>query len=118
MEPGEVSNLKHLDQTVLELKEQLTNPGENRRDKTQLEPEDRPSMTRQSEERSHRDGSPARYNRNSNSSRWSIVKFSRFTEDDLRSWLFKIEQYFSMEMVVTEEKIEVAAMQLEREAIQ
>lgn len=42
----------------------------------------------------------------------------RFTRDDLRSWLFKIEQYFSMEMVVTEEKIEVAAMQLEREAIQ
>lgn len=38
--------------------------------------------------------------------------------EDLRSWLFKIEQFFSIENVPREEKIGVAALQLEGEAIQ
>lgn len=36
----------------------------------------------------------------------------------MRSWLVKIEQFFSMEKIAAEEKVEVVAMQLEGEAIQ
>lgn len=46
------------------------------------------------------------------------MEFLRFNGEDLRSWLFKIEQFFSMENVLAEEKIRVAALQLEGEAIQ
>ncbi|XP_075098837.1 uncharacterized protein LOC142175749 [Nicotiana tabacum] len=108
---GEVSNL---DQTVLELKEQLTHSGENRRDKTPMQHEGEPS-----DERSPREKSPASYNHhNCNFSRWSRMEFLRFNGEDLKSWLFKIEQFFSMEKVPAEERVEVAAMQLEGEAIQ
>jgi len=46
------------------------------------------------------------------------MEFLRFSGEDLRSWLFKIEQFFSMESVTDEEKVSVAALQLEGEAIQ
>ncbi|XP_019267598.1 PREDICTED: uncharacterized protein LOC109244894 [Nicotiana attenuata] len=110
---GEVSNLKRLDQTVLELKEQLNHSGENRRDKTPMQHEGEPS-----DERSPREWSPGYYNHhNSNFSRWSRMEFLRFNGEDLKSWLFKIEQFFSMEKVPAEERVGVAAIQLEGEAI-
>lgn len=46
------------------------------------------------------------------------MEFLLFTGEDLRSWLFKIEQFFSMEKVFVKERVDVAAMQLEGEAIQ
>ncbi|XP_019224822.1 PREDICTED: uncharacterized protein LOC109206457 [Nicotiana attenuata] len=111
---GEVLALKQLDRTVLELKEQMTNSRENQKDKAPATDDDGPS-----EARSHREKSPASYNHhNSNFSRWSRMEFLRFNGEDLRSWLFKIEQFFSMEKVDTEERVEVAALQLEGEAIQ
>lgn len=42
----------------------------------------------------------------------------RFSGKDLKCWLFKVEQFFFMEKVAAEEKVEVVAMQLEGEAIQ
>ncbi|KAH0699101.1 hypothetical protein KY285_013559 [Solanum tuberosum] len=113
---GEVTNLKRLDQVVMELKEQLITNRESGREKTPIE--DDPSTARHSDERihhsegrSHRPRSPTSYNtHHSNFSRWSRMEFLRFAGEDLRSWLFKIEQFFSME--------NIAAMQLEGEAIQ
>ncbi|XP_015081221.1 uncharacterized protein LOC107024768 [Solanum pennellii] len=121
---GEVTNLKWLDQVVMELKEQFITNRESGRERTPVE--GCPSTARHlderihhSEERSHRPRSPTSYNtHHSNFSRWSRMEFLRFTGEDLRSWLFKIEQYFSMENVAAEEKVTVAAMQLEGEAIQ
>lgn len=46
------------------------------------------------------------------------MEFFRFSGEDLKSWLFKFEQFFSMEKVVVEEKLEVAVIQMEGEAIQ
>ncbi|XP_070019607.1 uncharacterized protein [Nicotiana sylvestris] len=43
------------------------------------------------------------------------MEFLRFSGEDSKSWIFKIEQFFSMEKVAAEEKVEVAAMQLEGE---
>lgn len=51
-------------------------------------------------------------------SQWSIIKFLTFSGKDLKSWLFKIDKLFIMKNVSTEEKIRVAALQLEGEAIQ
>jgi len=121
---GKVTNLKRLDQVVMELKEQLVTNRESGREKTHME--DGPSTARHSDERihhsegrSHRPRSPTSYNtHHSNFSRWSRMEFLRFAGEDLRSWLFKIEQFFSMENVAAEEKVTVAAMQLEGEAIQ
>lgn len=42
----------------------------------------------------------------------------RFFGDDLRSWLFKIEQFFSIENVANEDKVSIAALQLEGKVIQ
>ncbi|KAH0634234.1 hypothetical protein KY284_037020 [Solanum tuberosum] len=121
---GKISSLEKLDQTVIELQNQFAASGENRRDKTPLETEEGPTGKVQSEERIHRNrgrspNSGNSYHSNqSNFTRWSRMEFLRFNGEDLRSWLFKIEQFFSMENVLAEEKIGVAALQLEGEAIQ
>lgn len=68
---GEVTNLKKLDQVVMELKEQLLSTRESGRDKTPME-QDGPSAARPAEERIHRERSLASYNNHhSNFSRWS-----------------------------------------------
>lgn len=100
---SEVSSLKQLDQTINELKEKLVVVGEHRRDNGLMEQDDGPSEARQSVERPHRERSPINSNtHNSIFSRWSRMEFLRFAGEDLRSWLFKIEQFFSMENVAAE----------------
>ncbi|KAK4713215.1 hypothetical protein R3W88_019122 [Solanum pinnatisectum] len=121
---GEVTNLKRLDQVVMELKEHLVTNRESGREKTHME--DVPSTAIHSDEgihhsegRSYRPRSPTSYNtHHSNFSRWSRTEFLMFAGEDLRSWLFKIEQFFSMENVAAEEKVTVDVMQLEGKAIQ
>ncbi|XP_070036260.1 uncharacterized protein [Nicotiana tomentosiformis] len=116
-EPG---NLRELIQKLIANvgalfgEEHLTHSGENRRDKTPIQYEGEPS-----DKRSPRKKSPASYNHhNSNFSSRSRMKFLRFNGEDLKSWLFKIEQFFSTEKVPAEERVEVVAMQLKGEAIQ
>lgn len=46
------------------------------------------------------------------------MEFLRFWEEDFGSWLFKIDQFFSMENVGHDEKVTVAALYLEGNAIQ
>ncbi|KAH0781176.1 hypothetical protein KY290_000774 [Solanum tuberosum] len=123
-DPINEPSTSELDQTVIELQNQFAASGENRRDKTPLETEEGPTEKVQAEERIHRNrgrspNSGNSYHSNqSNFTRWSRMEFLRFNGEDLRSWLFKIEQFFSMENVIAEEKIGVAALQLEGEPIQ
>lgn len=60
-----------------------------------------------------RSRSPASFTNHHNSvfSRWSRMELLRFTSEDLKSLLFKIDQFFLMENVRNEEKIGVAALQ-------
>lgn len=58
------------------------------------------------------------HNHNSNLSRWSRIEFLRLAGEDLKSWLVKIEQFFSMEIIPMDERIGVGALQLEGAAIQ
>ncbi|KAH0650469.1 hypothetical protein KY284_030381 [Solanum tuberosum] len=88
------------------------------RDKTPME-QDVPSAIHHSKRRIHKPISPTSYNIYiSNFSRWSRMEFLRFSGEDLRSWLFKIEQFFSMENVTNEEKVSFVALKLEGEATQ
>ncbi|XP_015074567.1 uncharacterized protein LOC107018569 [Solanum pennellii] len=124
--PTEMGELKEMMQNMAEKMgtNKLITNRESGRERTPVE--GGPSTARHlderihhSEERSHRPRSPTSYNtHHSNFSRWSRMEFLRFAGEDLRSWLFKIEQFFSMENVAAEENVTVAAMQLEGEAIQ
>ncbi|KAH0774413.1 hypothetical protein KY290_011550 [Solanum tuberosum] len=71
----------------------------------------------QSEEEVHRERENNFHSHHSNFNWWSRMEFLRFNGEDLRSWLFKIDQFFSMEGVPAEEKVGVTALQLEGEAI-
>ncbi|KAH0702596.1 hypothetical protein KY290_017911 [Solanum tuberosum] len=100
---GKVSLLEKLDQAMINLRNQVTTGG---------------IRGEQSEEGVRRERENNFHSHHSNFSRWSRMEFLRFNGEDLRSWLFKIDQFFSMEGVPAEEKVGVAALQLEGEAIQ
>ncbi|KAH0650158.1 hypothetical protein KY284_030070 [Solanum tuberosum] len=115
---GEVTNMKRLDHVVMELKEHLVSNRESGRETTPMQ-QDGPSAATLSEERIHRPMSPTSYStHNSNFSRWPRMEVLRFSGEDLRSWLFKIEQFFFTQNVTDEEKGSIATLQLEGEAIQ
>ncbi|KAH0686315.1 hypothetical protein KY289_017070 [Solanum tuberosum] len=99
---GKVSSLEKLDQAMIDLRNQVTAGG---------------IRGEQSEEGVRRERENNFHSHHSNFSRWSRMEFLRFNGEDIRSWLFKIDQFFSMEGVPAEEKVGVAALQLEGEAI-
>lgn len=115
---GKVLSLEKLDQAVMELRNQIS--GENRMGTVPLGQDgavDRNDDVRVQRERSLTTSNTSHFHQ-SNFNRWSRMEFLRFRGEDLRSWLFKIDQFFSMENVGPDEKVTVAALQLEGEAIQ
>ncbi|KAF3667065.1 hypothetical protein FXO38_08796 [Capsicum annuum] len=119
---GEVSTLKGLDQAVVEIREKLASTGENQRGKSPAIVREREGLNdgpRQFDERSQREKSIGSYNNHHfQFSRWSRLDFLKFSGEDLRSWLFKVEQFFNMENVPMDERVNVASVQFEGEAIQ
>lgn len=123
---GKVSSLKNLDHAVTELKQQLM--GENRGNTIPLvheETQDHESgmRNRRKKDRSPNFGNNSPFHvasdfQQSHFMRWPRMDFLKFSRDDLRSWLFKIEQFFSMENIAADEKVNIASLQLEGEAIQ
>ncbi|KAG5596734.1 hypothetical protein H5410_037966 [Solanum commersonii] len=106
----EVSNLKKLDQMMLERKEQMTSNIVNHRDKIPTREDKIPVGGRQSKEQSHNNF----INHNSHYySQWSTMEFLKFSGEDLKSWLFRIDQLFNMENIPVKEKVSIAALQLE-----
>ncbi|KAH0689958.1 hypothetical protein KY289_017316 [Solanum tuberosum] len=130
----EVSNLKELDQVVLELKDQLVTVRGIHRDKSpattggnqgekshviHLERGELSNAQKQFNERFHREkGASSFTNHYSQYSRWSRMEFLRFSGEDLRSWLFRIEQFFSMDNIPMEEMIGIASLQFDGEVVQ
>nr|XP_009779033.1 PREDICTED: uncharacterized protein LOC104228286 [Nicotiana sylvestris] len=49
--------------------------------------------------------------------RFSRLDFSRFSGYDLRSWLYKVDQVFSMEEISFDERVKVASIHFDGEAI-
>ncbi|KAL3363823.1 hypothetical protein AABB24_012855 [Solanum stoloniferum] len=109
----EVSNLKKLDQMMLERKEQMTSNIVNHRDKIPTREDKIPVGGRQSKEQSHNNY----INHNSHYSQWSTMEFLKFSGEDLKSWLFRIDQLFNMESIPVKEKVSIAALQLEGEVV-
>ncbi|KAH0702736.1 hypothetical protein KY290_018049 [Solanum tuberosum] len=108
-----VSNLQKLDQVVLEIKELMASNGANQRDKIPTGGDKIPVGGWQLEQQSHSSFG----NQNSHYPRGSTMEFLKFSEEDLRSWLFRIDQFFHRENIPMEEKISIAALQLEGEAV-
>ncbi|PHT72033.1 hypothetical protein T459_22818 [Capsicum annuum] len=104
---GKVSSLEKLDHTVMELRKQLA--GDNRRNTVPLRNEGDSDQGERVELHREREWSLGNCNNSqfhncpkfhhSSFNRWSRMEFLKFNGDDLRSWLFKIEQFFSMENV-------------------
>jgi len=46
------------------------------------------------------------------------MEFLRFSGEDLRSWLFRIEQFFSIDNISMEERIGIASLQFDGEVVQ
>ncbi|PHT90349.1 hypothetical protein T459_05462 [Capsicum annuum] len=120
---GKVSSLERLDSVVMELRQQLV--GEGRRNNVPLGHEENHDQEWGigNKERSPNYGTISQFSnsfnfQHSHFNRWSRMKFLKFSRDDLRSWLFKIEKFFSMENIAPEDKVTIASMQLEGEAIQ
>ncbi|KAF3633129.1 putative cysteine-rich receptor-like protein kinase 29-like [Capsicum annuum] len=117
-----VSTLKGLDQAVMEIREKLTSTGENQRGKSPTIVREREGLNdapRQFDERSQRGKSTSSYNNHHfQFSRWSRLDFLKFSGEDLRSWLFKVEQFFNMENVPMDERVNVASVQFEGEVVQ
>ncbi|PHT67371.1 hypothetical protein T459_26858 [Capsicum annuum] len=123
---GKVSSLEKLDHTVMELRKQLA--GDNQRNTVPLRNEGDSDQGERVELHREREGSPGNFSNSqfhnspkfhhSRFNRWSRIEFLKFNGDDLRSWLFKIERFFSMKNVAAEEKVTIASKQLERKTIQ
>ncbi|PHT92339.1 hypothetical protein T459_00221 [Capsicum annuum] len=120
---GKVSSLERLDSVVIELRQQLV--GEGRRNNVPLGHEENHDQEGEigNRERSPNYGTTSQFPnssifQHSHFNRWSRMEFLKFFEYDLRSWLFKIEQFFSMENIAPEDKVTIESMQLEGEAIQ
>ncbi|PHU08663.1 hypothetical protein BC332_20523 [Capsicum chinense] len=121
---SKVSSLENLDHVFMELKQQLM--GENGRNTIPLVHEETQDHERGTQNRREGDRSPNFGNNSpfhvasnfqqSHFTRW--MDFLKFSGDDLRSWLLKIEKFFSMENIVADEKVDIASLQLEGEAIQ
>lgn len=45
------------------------------------------------------------------------MEFLKFSGEDHRSWLFRIDQFFKMENIPMEEKIKIASLQFEGEVV-
>ncbi|KAK6803754.1 hypothetical protein RDI58_001538 [Solanum bulbocastanum] len=45
------------------------------------------------------------------------MEFLKFSREDLRSWLFRIDQFFFRENIPMEEEISIDALQLEGEVV-
>ncbi|PHT36526.1 hypothetical protein CQW23_24226 [Capsicum baccatum] len=74
------------------------------------------SMELQQEER------PKESHHNSNShgnyfTKYSRLEFPRFSGQDLRTWLYKVDQFFSMDEVPFEQRVKVASIHFDGEAI-
>ncbi|PHT94679.1 hypothetical protein T459_02561 [Capsicum annuum] len=99
---GEVSTLKGLDQEVMEIREKLASTGENQRGKSPAIVREREGLNdapKQFDERSQREKNTGSYNNHHfQFSKWSRLDFLKFSGEDLRSWLFKVEQFFNMKM--------------------
>ncbi|KAK4713411.1 hypothetical protein R3W88_019318 [Solanum pinnatisectum] len=83
---GKVSSLEKLDQEMIDLRNQVMAGG---------------IRGEQSEEGVRRERENNFHSHHSNFSRWSRMEFLRFNEEGLRSWLFKLDKFFSMEGVPT-----------------
>lgn len=112
-----VSNLKKLDQVVLEMKEQMARNGANQRDKITTGGDKIPGGGKQSEEQSHREKSTSSFiNHNSHYPQWLTMELLKFSGEVLGSW-FRIDQFFNMEKIPMEEKVSIAALHLGGEAV-
>ncbi|VFQ67183.1 unnamed protein product [Cuscuta campestris] len=49
--------------------------------------------------------------------RFSRLDFPKFSGSDLRTWLYKVEQIFAMDEIPSEQKVKIASIHLEGEAI-
>ncbi|XP_019252819.1 PREDICTED: uncharacterized protein LOC109231628 [Nicotiana attenuata] len=100
----EVAHLKGLDQAVGELKEQMLNSAKSNEDeaigpsgaKSRSNSKDSSDKYHVEEEGNRTDG--RQY------SKYTQISFPRFFGNDLRSWLFKAEQFFQIDRVPTEER--------------
>ncbi|KAM3308677.1 hypothetical protein P3S67_010421 [Capsicum chacoense] len=112
-----VAKLKKLNQTVMELKEQLEG---NRKDTTPTENGIETSGDRLSRERQLVE-EPEKKNSlgyQQGIARYSKLDFPRFSVEDVRFWLFRVEQFFEFEEIAMDQKVGLAAIHLEGEAIQ
>ncbi|PHT82753.1 hypothetical protein T459_11196 [Capsicum annuum] len=86
------------------MRKKLASIGENQRGTSPAIVQEREGLNnapRQFDERSQREKSTGSYNNHHfQFSRWSQLDFLKFLGEDLRSWLFKVEQFFNMKKVI------------------
>ncbi|XP_060212133.1 uncharacterized protein LOC132639720 [Lycium barbarum] len=116
---GGVASLKRLDQIVAQLKEHVegtrieTSPVINVVETSR----ERVSRDKQVVDDEHRDRNNTNYQNYPGISRYSKVDFPRFSGDDLKSWLFKVEQFFNFDNIAMDKRVGLAAIHLEGEPI-
>ncbi|PHT86779.1 hypothetical protein T459_08885 [Capsicum annuum] len=100
---GAVEKLKKLNQTVMELKEQLEG---NQKNITPTGDEIETSGERLSRERQlveePRNKNPLGYQQSI--ARYSKLDFPRFSGEDVSSWLFRVEQFFGFKEIAVDQK--------------
>ncbi|PHT40450.1 Isocitrate dehydrogenase [NADP] [Capsicum baccatum] len=112
-----VAKLKKLNQTVMELKEQLEG---NRKNTTTTGDGIETSGERLLRERQlvEEPGNKNPLGYQQSIARYSKLDFLRFSGEDVSSWLFRVEQFFEFEEIAVDQKVGLAAIHLEGEAIQ
>ncbi|KAF3637028.1 hypothetical protein FXO38_23904 [Capsicum annuum] len=114
---GAVAKLKKLNKTVMELKEQLEG---NRKDTNPTGDGIETSGKRLLRERQlvEEPGNKNPLGYQQSIARYSKLDFLRFSGEDVSSWLFRVEQFFEFEEIAVDQKVGLAAIHLEGEAIQ
>ncbi|PHT76483.1 hypothetical protein T459_20005 [Capsicum annuum] len=110
---GEVVSLKKLDLMVSELKEQLK---QNRRDNSSVEDGVKASRARQSREIQSMEEEPKNKNLmgyQQGIARYFKLDFLKFSGEDVKSWLFRVKQFFKFDEIAIDQRVGLASIHLE-----